>query len=92
MQADSVQISVSIPASLADAEASERARVLLVLDAVRSERMSWRAAARELDLAPDGLLDLARDHGIPVHRHSDVDLHEDLKALRKLERLRDTDR
>lgn len=59
VQTDSVELTIQVPASLADAGAGERARVLLVLDAVRSERMTWRAAASALDVAPDRLLELA---------------------------------
>lgn len=81
MQADSVQITISVPAALAEPGAGDRARVLLVLDAVRSERMSWRAAARALGLAPATFLDVARDHGVPVVRVSASDVAEDLQAL-----------
>ena len=68
METSSVELTIRVPASLADAETPERARRLLVLDAVRHERMSWRAAAATLDISPDQLLDLARDHGVPVIR------------------------
>jgi hypothetical protein len=88
MQADSVTLTVSIPASLADADAAERARVLLVLDAVRSERMTWRAAADALGVAADRLLDLARAHGLAVLRYEASDLHDDLSTLAKLEQRR----
>jgi hypothetical protein len=88
MQADSVTLTVSVPASLADADAAERARVLLVLDAVRSERMTWRAAADALGVAPDRLLDLARAHGLAVLRYEASDLHDDLSTLAKLEQRR----
>lgn len=88
MQADSVQITISVPAALAEPGAGDRARVLLVLDAVRSERMSWRAGARALGLAPSAFLDLARDHGVPVERPVEADLAEDLATLDRLGRLR----
>ena len=65
------------------------ARVLLVLDAVRSERITWRAAAA-LGIAPDQLLELARVHGLPVVRCESSDLHEDLATLGKIERGRTT--
>jgi hypothetical protein len=81
VQGDSVQITVSVPAALAEPGAAERARVLLVLDAVRSERLSWRAAARALGLAPATFLDVARDHGVPVIRVSASDVAADLEAL-----------
>lgn len=84
MQQEVVQITVSVPASLADAGTADRARLLLVLDAVRSERITWRAAARALGLAPASFLDLARDHGVPVVRVSAADIREDLDALEKL--------
>lgn len=88
MQADSVQITISVPAALAEPGAGDRARVLLVLDAVRSERMSWRAGARALGLAPSAFLDLARDHGVPVVRPDASDLAQDLETLERLGRPR----
>ncbi len=88
MQADSVQITISVPAALAEPGAGDRARVLLVLDAVRSERMAWRAGARALGLAPSAFLDLARDHGVPVVRPHASDLAEDLETLERLGRPR----
>lgn len=86
MQADSVQITISVPAALADAGAGNRARVLLVLDAVRSERVSWRAGALALGLAPSAFLDLAKEHGVPVARPSQADLAHDLATLDRLGR------
>jgi len=86
VQPDSVELTITVPASLAGADAAERARLLLVLDAVRSERMTWRAAASVLGIAPDRLLDLARAHGLPVVRYEASDLHDDLSTLTKLER------
>lgn len=86
METKSVELTIRVPASLADPEAAERARVLLVLDAVQHERMTWRAAAAALDIAPDRLLDLARDHGLPVVRYETSDLRDDLATLAELER------
>jgi hypothetical protein len=86
METNSVELTIRIPASLADPEAAERARVLFVLDAVRHEKMTWRAAAAALDIAPDRLLDLARDHGVPVVRYERRDLRDDLATLATLER------
>jgi hypothetical protein len=86
MGTNSVELTITVPASLADPEAAERARVLLVLDAVRRERMTWRAAAAALGVAPDRLLDLAQDHGVPVVRYESRDLQDDLVTLAKLER------
>jgi hypothetical protein len=86
MQRDSVDLTISIPAALADAEAADLARLLLVLDAVRTERMTWRAAAEALDVSPDQMLDLARAHGVPVARYQPVDVQNDLSTLAKLER------
>ena len=88
METNSVEMTIRVPASLADSETPERARLLLVLDAVRHERMSWRAAAATLDIAPDHLFDLAREHGVPVIRYQPRDLHDDLATLDKLERRR----
>jgi predicted HTH domain antitoxin len=88
VQADSVQITISVPASLAEPGAGDRARVLLVLDAVRSERISWREGARALGLAPSAFLDIARDHGVPVIRYDESALVEDLETLDRLTRSR----
>jgi hypothetical protein len=86
VQADFVELTITVPASLADDNVAERARVLLILDAVRSERMTWRAAASALRIAPDELLDLARAHGVPIVRYEVRDLQDDLSTLAKLER------
>jgi hypothetical protein len=86
VQSDSVELTIKVPAAVADAGTPERARVLLVLDAVRSERMTWRAAAGALGIAPDAFLELAKAHGIPVVRYDDADLRDDLSTLAKLER------
>ena len=86
METNSVELTIRVPASLADPEAAERARLLLVLDAVRHEKMTWRAAAAALDIAPDHLLELARDHGVPVVRYEPSDLRDDLATLAQLER------
>lgn len=88
MQTGSVELTITVPASLADADAPERARLLLVLDAVRAEKMTWRAAADALDVAPDRLLDLAKEHGVPVVRYEAASLTEDLSTLDKLQRRR----
>lgn len=88
MQGDSVQITISVPAALAEPGAGDRARLLLVLDAVRGERRSWRAGARALGLAPSAFLDLARDHGVPQERPVQAELAEDLATLDRSGRLR----
>ena len=85
MGTSSVELTITVPSSLADPEAAERGRVFLVLDAVRREKMTWRSAAA-LDIAPDRLLDLARAHGVPVARYESRDMHDDLVTLAKLER------
>ena len=84
MNAAPVNITLSLPAELAEPGVGERARVLLVLDAVRSERFSWRDGARMLGLAPSAFLDLAREHDVPVVRADDHMLDEDLATLRAL--------
>jgi hypothetical protein len=86
MQPEHVEITIKVPAALADATAGERARLLLVLDAVRSEKMSPRAAAAALAIAPDQVLELARIHGVPVVRYESSDLQEDLATLALIER------
>lgn len=87
MRVESVNLTISVPSALADASTADLARLLLILDGVRSERMTWRAAARALDIAPDHLLDLARDHGVAVVRYEPADLADDLDTLNKLRRL-----
>jgi hypothetical protein len=88
MHTDSVELIISVPAVVADADAAERARVLLVLDAVRSEKLTWRAAAAALDIAPERLLELAKVHGVPVIRYESSDLQEDLATLTKMDHRR----
>jgi hypothetical protein len=86
METNSVELTIRVPASLADPEAAERARVLLILDAVRHEKLTWRAAAATLNIAPERLIDLARHHRVPVVRYEASDLRDDLTTLAKLER------
>ena len=86
MDAASVSLTISVPSALADASTADLARLLLILDAVRSERMTWRAAA------PDRLLDLARDHGIAVVRYEPADVTDDLDTLNKLHKLHEQHR
>ena len=85
MQTESVELTISVPATIADSGAGERARTLLVLDAVRTEKMTWRAAAFALNVAPDRLLELARVYGISTVRYDASDLKQDLTTLAKLE-------
>jgi hypothetical protein len=87
---DFVEVTISVPAYLADDNVAERARTLLVLDAVRSEKISWRAAASALRVAPDELLELARTCGVPIVHYELAELHEDLATLAKLEHGRAT--
>ena len=84
MNAEPVHITLSLPAELAEPGVGDRARLLLVLDAVRSERFSWREGARMLGLAPSAFLDLARDHDVPVMRVDASMLDEDLATLSAL--------
>jgi len=85
VQTESVELTISVPATIADSGAGERARTLLVLDAVRTEMMTWRAAAFALNVAPDRLLELARVYGISTVRYDASDLKQDLTTLAKLE-------
>ncbi|HEY6562360.1 MAG TPA: hypothetical protein VI072_34065 [Polyangiaceae bacterium] len=84
MQAESVELTISVPAAIADSGAGERARTLLVLDAVRSEKMTWRAAASALNVAPDQLLELTRVYGIATTRYDLIDFNQDMATLAKL--------
>lgn len=86
MQAAPVQIAVSLPAAVAGPGSGERARLLLVPDAVRSERITWREGAAALGLAPSAFLDLARDHGVPVVRVDPSDLDTGFATLDRLAR------
>ncbi len=86
MHSDSVELTISIPTALADSDVAERARALIVLDAVRCERMTWMAAPAALDVAPDRLLEMARSHGVSVVRYEAADLAQDLAALAHLDR------
>lgn len=88
MQRSPVRIAFSLPAAVAGPGAGERARLLLVLDAVRSERITWREGAAALGLAPSAFLDLARDHGVPVVRVGPSDLDADFATLDRLARPR----
>ncbi len=88
MQAEPVHIAFSVPAGVAGPGAGERARLLLVLDAVRCERITWRAGAAALGLAPSAFLDVARDHGVPIVRVDPSDLDADFATLDRLARQR----
>ena len=92
MSRTSVSVTVEVPAARADERTAERARTLLVLDAVRSERLPWRAAARELGLSPAEFLDLARESGVPVVRYDVGDWRDEAATLDHLERRRSSGR
>jgi hypothetical protein len=92
MARTSVPVTVEVPAVLADERTAERARTLLVLDAVRSERLPWRAAARELGLTPTEFLDLARENAVPVVRYDVGDWRDEAAILDRLERRRGSGR
>lgn len=76
-----MQVTIDIPEVIADAGAGERARLLLVLDAVRSERLSSGDAASALGLSRDGLAQLARAHGVPLVHYGLADLEHDLQTI-----------
>jgi hypothetical protein len=80
----SSHITVEIPASLADDDAPARARQLLLLDAVRSERLSWRQAASELGLSLADFLHLASEHRVPVTRYEIEDWRAERATLDRL--------
>jgi hypothetical protein len=84
MQSDSVAVTIEVPAALADEETPARAKRLLVLDAARSERLSWRAAAQALAISPEEFLDLARAHGVPVIRQDVADWQQELSTVERL--------
>ena len=62
-----------------------------MLDAVRAQRLTWRAAADALDISADELLDLAVAHGVSVTIVEPDDIATDLETLRKLEEQRSTE-
>ena len=84
MAADWVEITIDVPVAAAGAGAAARARQLLVLDAVRRERMDWRAAASALGVSLSAFLDLAKENGVPVVRYALEDWSGDRAALDKL--------
>lgn len=84
MEADPVHIAFSVPATVAGPGAGDRARLLLVLDAVRSERITWREGAAALGLAPSAFLDLARDQGVAASRVDAADVEADFATLDRL--------
>jgi hypothetical protein len=88
MPIDAVHITFSVPTAVAGPGGANRARLLLVLDAVRSDRITWREGATALGLAPSAFLDLARDHGVPVVRIDEADLQTDFATLDRLSRAR----
>ena len=62
-----LQITVDVPAPLAGqpaAELAERARLLLVIDEVRANRMTRASAARALGIPLDDFLIAAGEHGL----------------------------
>lgn len=84
MQPGPVQIEFTAPAGVAGPDAGERARLLLVLDAVRSERITWREGAAALGHHPSAFLDLAMDHSAPVVRVDSHVLDVDFATLDRL--------
>jgi hypothetical protein len=78
---ETVRITVDVPATLADEGTPAKAKLLLVLDAVRSERIGWRAGALALGLSLADFLDIAREHGVPISRADVDELREDLSTL-----------
>jgi predicted HTH domain antitoxin len=81
---ETIQVTVDVPAALADEQTPARAKVLLVLDAVRSERMGWRAAASALGVSLSEFLDMAQEHGVPISRADLEDLRQDLETLDRI--------
>ena len=86
MPPDLVHLAFSVPAAVAGHGGADRARLLLMLDAVRSDRIPWRHGATVLGLAPSAFLDLARDHGVPVVHVDAGDLQADFATLDRLTR------
>lgn len=83
--ATALQITVDVPAPLADipaAELAERARLLLVLEEVRTGRLSRAGAARALDMPLDDLLVVAGQHGIYAIDQDLDDFRRELDADR----------
>lgn len=76
-----MQVTIDIPEAIADPGAPERARLLLVLDAVRSERLSEAQAASALGVSRDGLVQLAHRHGVPIVQYGLAELEDDLRRL-----------
>ena len=87
MQSGAVVVTVEVPAAVAGPDAAARARRLLILDAVRAERITWRAGARELGLDVSAFLDLARELGIPVARYDMDDWVHERGVVERLGRM-----
>ncbi len=82
--AQAQRITVDVPAPLAGepaAKLAERARLLLVLDEVRAERLTRPGAARALGIPLDDFLALAGQHGIHAIDYGLDDFRRELDEL-----------
>lgn len=82
--ADAMQITVDVPAALGDQSSTElaaRARLLLVVDEVRAERLTRSAAARALGLTLDQFLIEAGSHGLLAIDYGVEDFRRELQEI-----------
>lgn len=79
-----MQITVDIPAALVGQSTTDlaaRARLLLVVDEVRAERLTRSAAARALDMTLDQFLIEAGSHGLLAIDYDVDDFRRELQAI-----------
>jgi predicted HTH domain antitoxin len=84
-----MEITVAIPAPLSDRpidELATRARLLLVIDEVRSGRLTRVGAARALDLSLDEFLVEAGRHGLEAIDYDVEDFKRELATISKVTR------
>jgi predicted HTH domain antitoxin len=79
-----MQITVDVPAALSGQSTHElaaRARLLLVVDEVRAERLTRSAAARALGMTLDEFLIEAGPHGLLAVDYDVDDFRRELRAI-----------
>jgi predicted HTH domain antitoxin len=81
-----MEITLKIPGPLSGQpsdELAKRARLLLVVDEVRTGRLTRAGAARALDMALDDFLIEAGRHGLYAIDYDVEDFRQELAAIRK---------
>ena len=83
-RSDAMQITVDVPAALSGQSTKDlaaRARLLLVVDEVRAERLTRSAAARALGMTLDEFLIEAGPHGLLAVDYDVDDFRRELRAI-----------